>query len=132
MKTTAKYQDKSDFYELTQNISTTFLRIVSENNKYFLVTCPYDYKDAFKSKFKATWDSCNKVWEVSKSSFTKADLYDYFYIKNKKINNGTAVKIKITKTKSISTSKQNFEEFCEDVGAFTAKQRAEVKAKYFS
>lgn len=134
MERISKFASKSDFNDLVHNYRNAELRISSETQTTFYVICPFSQKDPFKKKFNAVWNAAKKEWEVSKSNFEKADLHDYFYGKNKKsynLRNGKTVKTTTVKATKKTVDKEVFEDFCEDVGAYTTESKREVMKKYF-
>lgn len=134
MERISKYATKSDFREIIGNYKYAELRITLETNTTFYVICPYDLKNPFKKKFNAKWNAEKKQWEVSKLDFERADLEDYFYPKNKKFYDlkiGKTVKTTTVKATKKTVNKEVFEDFCEDVGAYTTEAKKEVMKKYF-
>ncbi len=114
-RTTKKLSEKEDYESVVSNGE---LHIQSQNDSSFFVVCPYDYKNAFKSRFKAKWNGATKTWVVSKNTTTEEELKDYIYRKNSKISKGTAKKNSTNASKSYSASyvseREAFEDYCAD------------------
>jgi hypothetical protein len=107
------------------NVEEKELLHFDEMRTFYLISTkvrvPYDYKNAFKRKFKAKWNKEEKVWEVPEFlSETKefSELEKYVEMKNKRIENGTATKNTKKKRKKSSNSsvseREAFEDYCAD------------------
>jgi hypothetical protein len=92
------------------------LNIIKTEENLTYVKVPYDYKDAFKKKFKGkvSWNGSMKCWIVKNA---EEEVEKYVEMKNKRITKGTATTNSSKKrTYRAYSDKENFEDFCADFG----------------
>ena len=106
----------------------------SEEQVSIFIYVPFDYKNAFKRKFKPSWNNSEKLWVVTVSEDyadeTIAEIETYIEMKNKRIEKGTAAKngkkdqARIKRNTNRKALREAFEDYCDDLDIFSDEERA--------